>query len=252
MKTITATNRKGGTAKTATCFVLGCGLIKRGYKVLFVDLDSQCNLTYDVMGDNTSKKNALTMLLKQTTAKDSIQHTETGFDIIPGTFTLSGADILLTGKNKEYRLKEVLAPVSKDYDFCIVDTPPQLSVLVVEALTASDGVIIPSESEIHSLQGLGLINSTIQEVRKHSNLNLHILGILLTRYNRRTTISKNMSEIIEDMSCKMGTELFKTRIRNCVAVTEAETMQTSLFDYAPRSNASKDYNSFIDEVLERL
>ena len=164
---IAVINQKGGVGKSTTAQAIGQGLTLKGYKVLFVDLDAQGNLTYS-LNASQSNKTVLEVLTKQVDAKDTIQKTATG-DIMPSSLQLSGADLMLTEMGKEYRLKEALEPIKSKYDYIIIDTPPALGILTVNALTACTGVIIPAQADIYSLQGIGQLNSTIEAVKKYCN-----------------------------------------------------------------------------------
>lgn len=246
---ITVTNRKGGTGKTATSHAIGAGLFHKGYRVLYVDLDSQCNLTYDT-GIQASPLTSLEVLTGTATAQEAIQHTRTG-DIIPAGPSLAVADTLIDGTGKEYRLKEALEPVYAEYDYCIIDTPPALGVLTVNALTACNSVIIPAQAEIHSLQGIGQLNDAIRAVKKYTNPQLTIKGILITRYNGRAVLSRDMLTNLEDIAGQLNTRVFSVPIRECISVKEAQASQQDIFTYAPRSNAVKDYTALIEEIIER-
>lgn len=247
METIAIVNRKGGVGKTATAHALGAGLASRGYKILFIDLDSQCNLSYDLgTAPGLSISDVLT---GSCTAQEAIQHTEGG-DILPASASLALADTVLDQTGKEYRLKEALEPIKDSYDYIIIDTPPALGILTVNALTACDSAIIPAQAEVHSLQGIGLLNSTIEAVKKYTNPALTIRGILLTRYNKRTIISQDMKQILEATAGELGTKVFATPIRECTAIKEAQAKQASIFDYAPKSNAAADYSALIEDILK--
>lgn len=248
MEIITIINRRGGAGKTATAHALGSGLLKRGFKVLFIDLDSQTNLTYDT-GATGSGFTSMDLLTRQATINQAIKQTPAG-DIVPANQTLAGADLILTETGKEYRLKEAIEEISGKYDFIIIDTPPALGIITINALTASHAAIIPAQAEIHSLQGIGLLNETINTIRKYTNKNLFIDGILLTRYNGRSIISKDMKENLEEIAKALNTKVYSTPIRECVSVKEAQAQQQSIFTYAPRSNAAKDYDLFIEEFLK--
>ena len=245
---ISVINRRGGAGKTTTAHALGAGLAKKGFKVLFIDLDSQGNLSFD-NGILTARSSSMDLLTGRTGAKEAII---TGglCDIIPGNNSLSTADIILTDTGKEYRLKEALETIRSAYDHIIIDTPPALGTLAVNALTASDAAIIPAQAEIHSLQGIKLLNETIEAVKKYTNSNLRIDGILLTRYNPRTVLSKDMKKSIESMAGALNTRLYKSAIRECVSIKEAQARQQDIFNYAPQSNASRDYMAFINEFLK--
>ena len=246
-KVITIINRRGGVGKTATAHALGAGLMQRGYKVLFVDLDSQANLTLD-LGAKAQALTSMEVLTGTATAEEAIQQAPGG-DIIIASPSLAGADQTIDGTGKEYRLKEALEEL-RGYDYIIIDTPPALGVLTVNALTSADKAVIPAQAEIHSLQGIGLLNETIEAVKRYTNPRLKIAGILITRYNGRAVLSKKMREALEQRAQELKTKVFSTPIRECIAIKEAQALQRDLFTYAPRSNATEDYTAFIEELLE--
>jgi chromosome partitioning protein len=249
MKTIAIANRKGGVGKSTTAAALVSGLTLKGYKVLAVDLDAQRNLT-STMRARADSKTDLGVLTGDITAKEAIRHTESG-DIIPASKNLSGADATLTETGKEYRLKEALEPVKGSYDYCIIDCPPALGILTVNALTAANGLIIPAQADIYSLEGIEDLQETIQPVRKYCNPSLEIQGILLTRYSPRSILSRDVTTLAEQLAERLGTSLYKATIREAVAVKEAQISQQSLFTYAPKAKVTEDYRTFIDEFLER-
>ena len=246
MKTISIVNRRGGVGKTATAHAVGAGLALKGYKVLYIDLDSQCNLTYDV-GAKPAPLTSMEVLSGTATAEEAIQHTEGG-DIIPASPSLAIADTAIEGTGKEHRLREAIEGL--EYDYIIIDTPPALGVLTVNALTASDSAIIPAQAEVHSLQGIALLYEAIEAVQKYTNPNLKIAGILITRYNGRAILSKDMRANLEDTARDLGTKLYSTPIRECIAIKEAQAVQRDIYSYAPRSNATKDYSALLEELLE--
>lgn len=246
-QTITIANRRGGVGKTATAHALGAGLLRRGLRVLFVDLDSQCNLSYD-LGVEEPEASSLEVLEGSIEASEAIIHTERG-DLLPASPTLATSDKVIDGVGKEYRLRDALQSVARKYDYIIIDTPPALGVLTVNALTASNKVIIPAQAEIHSLQGLEQLYKTIDAVKHFTNRRLKVEGVLLTRYVGRSIISQDMRSNFEELASVISTKVFSTPIRECTAIKEAQATQTSIFDYAPKSNASKDYNAFIEEFL---
>ena len=247
MEIISIALQKGGTAKTTTAHNLGAGLFKRGYKVLYIDLDGQGSLTYTLNAE-ARNKGIYEALKGIVDIEETIQHTTQG-DVIPASGSLAGIDGELTATGKEYRLKELLEPIKKNYDYIIIDTPPALGILTVNALTVSDSVIIPLQADIFSLQGVGQLYSTIQAVQRYTNPQLTIKGLLISRYNARSILTRDLTAAIESTAQSLNTKLFKTKIRECIAVKEAQTQQTNIFDYSPNSNAAKDYNSFISEVL---
>lgn len=244
---IAVCNQKGGVGKSTTAGAVGAGLVKKGYSVLMIDLDPQSNLSYS-LGIIRESITSMNVLLGTADINDGIIKTLWG-DLLPAGAGLAVADIELKDTGREYRLKESLTDVS--YDYVIIDCPPSLGILTINALTACDSVIIPAQADIYSLQGIGGLTSTIASVKKYTNQHIKILGLLLTRYNSRTVLSKELTAMLEDTATKLGTKVFKTKIRECTALKESQAQQESIFDYAPRSNASKDYTTLIEELLEQ-
>lgn len=247
MKTIAVINQKGGVGKSTTALAIGSGLILKGYRTLFVDLDAQGNLTYTLRASSQGY-NALGVLERPETAKEEIQKADQG-DIIASTPSLAGADTLIIQTGKEYRLKEALETISEEYDYCIIDTPPALGILTINALTACNWAIIPSQADIYSLQGISQLNSTIETVRKYCNSSLSIMGIVITRFNGRSIIRREVAEMLEQTAEQLHTKLFKTRIRECTALVEAQATRKSIYSYAPKSNATADYKALVNEIL---
>jgi len=245
---IAITNQKGGVAKTTTTGALVAGLKSRKNNVLAIDLDPQGNLSYAMKADNKNLSSH-SLLVGQAQIMNVIQHTLIG-DIIPASPLLSRADIEFDMIGKEYKLKEALVSIKNNYDFILIDTPPALSILTVNALTAADSVIIPAQADIFSLQGIGQLYNTIDTVRKYCNPNLKIKGILLTRHNNRAIINRDIAETISQTAIKLDTKIFKTIIRENIIIKEAHANQQDIFTYDPKSNAVADYNNFINELLE--
>ncbi len=246
-QTIAVLNQKGGVGKSTTAQALGAGLILKGYSVLFVDLDYQGNLSYS-MGASTKGYNALGVLERPETAKEEIQHTRNG-DIIASSPKLAGADKLLEDTGKEYRLREALETLRGQYDYIVIDTPPALGILTINALTACTGAIIPAQADPYSLQGIAQLHGTIETVRKYCNPSLSIMGIVITRYNARSTIRREVAEMLEQTARQLHTKLYATKIRECVSIVEAQAMKQSIYSYAPRSNATADYKALVNEIL---
>ena len=246
-KAIAVINQKGGVGKSTTALAIGAGLSLKGYSVLFIDLDAQGNLSY-TLGADTKGYNAMGVLERPETAKEEIQHTPQG-DIIASSPKLAGADKLLEETGKEYRLKEALDSLQGAYDYIIVDTPPALGILTINALTACTGAIIPAQADIYSLQGIGQLNSTIETVKKYCNPSLSIMGIVITRFNGRSIIRREVAEMLEHTADHLHTKLFSSKIRECTALVEAQATKQNIYSYAPRSNATADYKALVDEIL---
>ena len=246
MKTISVLNQKGGVGKTTTAHALIGGLLERGFKVLGVDLDGQCNLSL-ATGASTKGATVLGVLTGELTADKAIQHTEQG-DIIPASPRLAKAYALIESIAE---LKDALEPLQNNYDFCIIDTPPALGIMAFNALYASDSVVIPTKADLYSLQGIDELTDTITAVQQ-KNKRLKVAGILLTANKSRTTLHQDVLKPLSLRVKGLNTSLFNTTIRDAIAVSEAPFFQQSIFTYAPKANVTEDYRAFISELLERL
>lgn len=248
MITVAVTIQKGGDGKTTTAQALGVGLRLKGYRVLFVDLDPQGNLSRTLEADTSGETpDTLALLRGEATG---IQHTGGG-DIIAASPALVGADRekALSSIGREYRLRKALEPLSGEYDYCIVDTPPALGILTVNALTAASIVVIPAQADDYSLDAVERLSETIEAVRSYCNPALEVGGILLTRYNGRNNVTRYLEELIEEAAERLGARVYQTRIRECAYLKEAKTMRQDIYSYSPRSNAAKDYRAFVDEFI---
>lgn len=254
MITIAVIAQKGGVGKTSTAQAVGAGLAKYyAARVLYVDTDAQGNLSRSMEADNTGTAgaDALEIMTGRATAEAAIQHTAHG-DIIASSPALSGADRepSLSKVGREYRLRKALEAVSGAYDYCIIDTPPALSIITVNALTACDKVIIPAQADDYSLEALDRLRETIETVKTYCNPSLQVDGILLTRYNGRAVISREIAEMMESEAIAQKSRIYSTKIRECTAVKEAQAMREDIFSYAPRSNAAKDYRALLEEIVK--
>ncbi len=248
---ITVTNQKGGVGKTTTAHVLGCGLVQRGKKVLMVDTDPQTNLTFTAGIRPEQIKTDLYDLFKGAKlTSEAILKAEAGFDIIAGSLEFTGADMEFSSMGREYLLKEILDGIKDEYDFIIIDTPPTLGVLTANALTVSDRLIVPMLADIYSLQGLSRLQKFLEVAKKRTNPNLYIDGMLLTKYNGRAVINKQLKEAMQKAAETLGTKVYKTAIREAVAIKEAQFLQSNIFVEYPTANVTQDYNEFIDEFMK--
>lgn len=243
---IAISNQKGGVGKSTTAGAVSVGLKKKGYHVLAVDLDAQGNMSYS-MGVDKSAITSLEILTGTARAKEAVINTQY-CDLIPAGATLATAELIIKNVGREYKLREALEEVKNDYDYIIIDCPPALGLLTVNALTACNGVIIPAQADIYSLQGFNQLEQVIQTVKKYCNNGLSIMGILVTRYNARTVLSRDMLSMLSDTARHIQTKVFDTKIRECTAIKEAQASQQNIFDYAPKSNATIDYTSLIEEL----
>lgn len=251
-ESIVLTNQKGGVGKTTTTSAVAAGLAKKGKKVLSVDLDPQGNLGFSLGIDIEDGYTIYEVLKKEISIRDAIRTTEDYGDVLTSNILLSEAELLFGEKDRQLVLKKVLSEVEEEYDYVVIDTPPSLNILTVNGYAAANHLIIPMASEILSLVGLVQLKETIEAVRSSVNPDLHVLGILLTRYNRRTNLARDVQEMAEAVAAQIGTELFSSKIRTGVAAAEAPAHGISIYDYSPRSNPSRDYRDFVDEVLDKI
>lgn len=245
MKVITIANQKGGVSKTTTAQALIDGLTERGFRVLGVDLDGQCNLTL-ATGASTAGGSALGVITGELEARQAIQTTPGGADLIPANKKLTNADALIETGDE---LKEALEPIKSNYDYCIIDTPPALCKRTLSALIASDSVIIPARADLYSLQGVDELGDTIAGIQATRNAGLTVAGILLTACKSRTALHREILEPMEKLAADLDTRLFNTTIRDSVKASEAQFSKAGLFKYAPRAAVTQDYRDFITELL---
>lgn len=253
MITIAVVAQKGGVGKTTTAAALGAGLRQYcGARVLFVDMDSQRNLSRTLEADTSGVAgDTLGVLTGRIRAEDAIQHTAHG-DIIAASKALVGADReeSLSNTGREYRLREALRPLSTGYDYCVIDTPPALGILIINALTAANRAILPVQADDYSTDSIDDLRGTLEAVKLYTNKELQIDGILITRYSGRANISRYYEEQLEEAAQRLGSRLYNVRIRECVALKEAQALREDIYTYSPRSNAARDYKGLIDEITE--
>ena len=245
MKTIALINQKGGTGKTTTAINLGGALAAKGKKVLLIDFDPQANLTYSF--GIKPEKGSITEFLQGKQALQTLLTNKEGLDILPSSPALADFEVSIVNKiGRENLLKDRLNGV-KGYDYVFVDCPPSLSILTVNALNATNEVLIPLQMEILSLQGLSLLLGTIQEVKQVLNKKLKVRGIVASMYDSRRKLSR---EVMEEIEKNIKEKIFKTVIRECVRIAEAPSFAKSVLTYAPASNGAKDYMDLAKEFLE--
>ena len=245
---ITVSNQKGGVGKTTTSAALAAGFSMAGKKVLCIDLDPQGNLGFCLGLDTEGGSTILDVLKGDVSIQKAISRTE-GIDILPSDITLSSSGLEYNpGEEKESILKNVLKPVMDFYDYIVIDTPPALNLLTVNAYAVSDYLIIPMASDILSLVGLSQLKETVESVRIQINPGLKIMGILLNRFNPRTCLCRDVLEMAGQLAAQLETRVFDTKIRSGVAIAQEPTHGESILEYSPRASAVKDYGKFLDEV----
>lgn len=247
-KVIAITNQKGGVGKTTTCSALCGGLAELGYKVLAIDLDPQGNLSFSLGVEVEDNFTIYDVMKGNCDIGDAIVSGST-CDVVPSNILLSGLELEMTGVGREYVLREQLSDVAKKYDYIILDTPPALSVLTINAYTASDELIIPMLCEILSLQGIAQLKQTIFAVKRYYNKSLCVRGILLNKYNPHYTLTKEVAELAEMIAKQLDTTIFKTKISACVSIAEAPAHGESIITYSPKCKGTTEYRAFIKELI---
>ncbi|HUK44143.1 MAG TPA: AAA family ATPase [Gaiellaceae bacterium] len=245
-RVIALANQKGGVAKTTTTLNLGVAFAERGLRVLCIDLDPQGNLTMSQgMNPDTIQRSMFDVLVHRVPIDEVIETRE--IDIAVASIDLAGADMALSSQiGRERALQKALDPVKDRYDYVLIDTPPSLGLLTINAFVAADGVIVPVQTEYLSLRGLVQLENTLQMVRDNLNPHVQIVGILPTMYDKRVTHSREADEILRE---NFGELVFNTRIRKTIRYAEAPVKGTSIIAYEPEGEAAALYRDLAKEVL---
>jgi len=246
------TNQKGGVGKTTTSINLSAALAKNGKRVLLVDLDPQGNAT---MGSGVDKNEqeitVYDVLTDQAQPSEAIVFSESGqYAVLPANSDLTAAEVeMLDMMMKEHRLRHALKKVKEDYDFIIVDCPPSLNMLTVNALTAARGVLIPMQCEYYALEGVSALMETIQQIKTVLNESLEISGVIRTMYDPRNSLTNEVSSQLSDY---FNEKLFSTVIPRNVRLAEAPSFGEPIFQYDPQSKGASAYMELAKEVIERF
>jgi chromosome partitioning protein len=245
-RVISFANQKGGVAKTTTTLNLGVAFAEQDLRVLLVDLDPQGNLTMSQgMNPDTIERSMFDVLVHRLPLEEVIHRAEV--DLAVSSIDLAGAELALSSMiGRERALEKSLAPVKDQYDYVLVDTPPSLGLLTINALVASNGVIVPVQCEYLSLRGLVQLENTLTMIRENLNPSVEIEGILPTMYDKRTLHSREAVEILQE---NFGELVFDTKIRKTVRYAEAPVKGSSVLKYDPSGNAAEAYRRLAKEVL---
>ncbi len=240
--------QKGGTCKTTTALNLASILGYKHKKVLYIDMDSQCDSTY-FSGVDDPDLTVFDVLGGGCTPDEAIQHCKY-FDLLPGSPAL--AKIEMAEDVEPTMLRDAIQLIKDKYDFVVIDTPPALGRLSFNSLVASDYVIIPAEPRPGALKGLHRLHGTITSIQDQLNPSLKVAGILLVKYSNRTILNRDIKKMIEDYAQLMNTQVFTSTIREGIVIPESQTLRLPLVDYASHSKPLIDYRGFASELIKRI
>ena len=248
-KIVSLANQKGGVGKTTTTVNLGTILAKKGKKVLLIDADPQGNATSGLGVEKEVEYSTYDILVNDVKIQDAIQDTIIkNLKVCPANMSLAGAEVeLVSMMSREQRLKEKLDEVKDFFDYILIDCPPSLGLITLNAFTASNSVLIPVQCEYFALEGLGQLINTINLVKKHLNKEIQIEGALLTMYDIRTNLS---NQVVKEVKKYFENKVYKTVIPRNVRLSEAPSYGMPITEYDPRSKGAKSYTKFAKEFLK--
>jgi len=242
-------NQKGGVGKTTTAVNLGAYLAAQGKYVLLVDLDSQANATMGLgMEVHPTAQNVYHSLVSDANPEPIVRKTPMfGFDILPAAQSLAGATVELVGmQEREFRLKRALNHLRNNYDYVLIDCPPSLGLLTINALAAADRVLIPVQCEYYALEGLGQLMRTIELVRGSINSDLSVLGVVLTMHDKRNQLSR---QVVNEVIKNFPGRVFETPVPRVIAVAEAPSFGKTILQHDPASKAAFAYHRLAQEII---
>lgn len=250
-RTIVIANQKGGVGKTTTAINLSASLAELGQKVLIIDMDPQGNTTSGVGVEKNEKEYTVyELLLGECSIEDSlVESVCENLTVVPSNINLAAAEIELIGtENKEFILRDAVASIKESYDYILIDCPPSLNVLTINAMCAADTVLVPIQCEYYALEGLSQLMHTIELVRERLNPNLEIEGVVFTMYDARTNLSL---EVVENVKNNLGQNIYKTIIPRNVRLAEAPSYGMPITKYDTKSSGAESYRMLAEEVIHR-
>lgn len=248
-KIIAVANQKGGVGKTTTSITLSTILAKKNKSVLLIDADPQGNATSGLGLEKETEKSMYDVLVDETPIEETLINTKVKkLKICPSNINLAGAEVeLVSMMSREQRLKEKLEEVKITFDYIIIDCPPSLGLITLNAFTAANSVLIPIQCEYYALEGLGQLINTINLVKKHLNKELQIEGALLTMYDARTNLA---NQVVKEVKNYFGEKVYKNIIPRNVRISEAPSYGMPINIYDPKSKGAKSYEKFVKEFLK--
>lgn len=253
MKIISVSNVKGGVGKTTTAAVLAAGLTAKGYKVLMIDSDPQTNLTMCFMPEPQDGTPSLYHVYADGKTLDEVKTAiKLNLDLVIGDFELCNADMQFLKAGRLKMLRKAFKDLKSNYDFVVIDTPPNLGILSLNAFLVSDYIIVPMAADSFSLKGVRLLKQTLDEVEEETEKDISVVGLLLTKYTDRTNVARLLEKSVNSAAELLNTKVFDNRIRQATVLQESQIAKIDLLEYAPKAPVTADYQAFIDELLNRI
>jgi len=248
---ITIANQKGGVGKTTTAINLAAAFAHRARRALLVDLDPQGNSTMSFLNPRDVRRSMFEVLTNTATVQDVIQASPVpNLDIAPARISLAKLESSMVGElDAHFRLKDKLAAVRSDYDFIVIDTPPTLGLITVNAMVAATHLLIPIQSSYFALEGTDDLLETYEKIKVRANPDLQLLGVVITLHDRRTVLARDIQDQIEEV---FGDKVFKTIVSRSIRLEESPAYRVSIFEHAPQSTGAMEYFALCEEVISRV